>query len=203
MAADTNDQNTYFLIRHGEALTNALNVASSLGGEREYPLTERGRRQISETADFLRSMPPDFIVASPILRARESATLLAEALGLPLSFDVRLCEPTFGSFEGKDITSFFEFMAEHGGRNAGAPEIGIEGYMDIRARVRSFLAAVRNTFTEQKIAIVSHADVLQEVYADFRGEPVGAEQSGKWFPEKGSCLVVRGQTVLDEFIPKN
>lgn len=82
-------------------------------------------------------------------------------------------------------------MKTHGGRAIGAPELGVEGYMDIRERVRAFLLALNETFQEKKILIVSHADTLQELYAELLGKPIGSEQGeGHWFPEKASCLIV-------------
>lgn len=183
--------NTYYLVRHGEAENNVLGLLNSGAGKREYSLTERGRRQVAETTEFLRAERPDFIVASPILRARQSAEIIRDVLAIPLTIDSRLCEARFGDFEDTDHQAFIDFMRKHGTRAIGAPELGVEGYMDIRERVRAFLDAVTSNFSGKKIVIVSHADTLQELYAELISEPIGAEQGdGHWFPEKGSCLVV-------------
>lgn len=193
--------NTYCLVRHGEAENNILGLLNSGTGKREYPLTERGRRQVAETAEFLRTETPDFIVASPVLRARETAETIALALDIPLTIDTRLCEARFGSFEETDHQDFIDFMQEHGTRVIGAPELGVEGYMDIRERVRSFLLSTAAAFHGKRIVIVSHADTLQELYAELLGEPIGAEQGeGHWFPEKGSCLIVTTDGVRS-FLP--
>lgn len=92
-------------------------------------------------------------------------------------------------------------MREHGTRAIGAPERGTEGYMDIRERVRAFLVATNTAFSGKKIVIVSHADTLQELYAELLGTPIGSEQGAdRWFPKKGSCLVISG-SVARSFIP--
>ncbi len=183
--------NTYTLVRHGEAENNVLGVLSSMGSQREYALTERGRQSVHETAAFLKQQSPDFIVASPVLRARQTAEIIRTVLDIPLTIDTRLCEASFGSFEETKYQDFLEFMRVHGTRAIGAPEYGVEGYMDIRDRVRSFLLSTTAAFSGKNIVVVSHADTLQEMYAELLGEPIGAEQSdGHWFPEKGSCLVV-------------
>lgn len=188
--------NAYCLVRHGEAENNVLNVLNSVGGRKEYALTENGRSAIRATAEFLKGVAPDFIVASPVLRARESAEIIRDALDVPLTIDSRLCEARFGSFEATDIQTFLDFMHEHGTRAIGAPELGVEGYMDIRERVRAFLESANAAFQGKKIVIVSHADPLQELYAELLGEPIGAEQgAGHWFPEKGSCLIVVGDDI--------
>jgi probable phosphoglycerate mutase len=187
---DQFSSNIYYLVRHGEAENNVLNVLNaSIKGQ--YGLTERGQRQIEALGEWLADRPLDFIVASPILRTKESALLLAEKLSLPLSLDARLCEPRFGQFEGGDIQTFLDFMQTHGGRTAGDPALGIDGYMDIRARVRAFLTDLNHTFQGKQVVIVSHMDVLQELYAELAGEPVGGEQGeGHWHPRQGSVCIM-------------
>lgn len=196
-------RNTYYLVRHGEAENNVLGLLSSAGSRREYSLTDLGRKAVSQTANFLENEKPDFIVASPILRARQTAEIIRDTLSLPLSLDTRLTEARFGDFEETPYQAFIDFMREHGTRAVGAPELGVEGYMDIRARVRSFLESASAAFGNKRIVVVSHADTLQELYAELLGEPIGSEQGeGRWFPQKGSCLIVDGQKELSSFIPK-
>jgi broad specificity phosphatase PhoE len=188
--------NIYYLVRHGEAENNVLGLLNSGTGKREYPLTETGRAMVAKTAEFLREEELDFIVSSPVLRARQTAEILKGALQTPLSIDPRLCEAGFGSFEETSYQAFVEFMKTHGTRAIGAPEFGVEGYMDIRARVRAFLEVTAAAFSGKKIVIVSHADTLQEMYAELLGEPIGSEQGdGRWFPEKASCLIVAETSV--------
>lgn len=188
--------NTYYLVRHGEAENNVLGLLNSGTGKKEYPLTETGREMVARTAEFLKPEAIDFIVSSPVLRARQTAEILKAVIEKPLSIDPRLCEAGFGSFEETSHQAFVEFMATHGTRAVGAPELGVEGYMDIRERVRAFLEATAAAFSGKKIVIVSHADTLQEMYAELIGEPIGSEQGdGRWFPEKASCLIVMEEGV--------
>lgn len=196
-------KNTYALVRHGEAENNVQGLLSSMGSRKEYALTERGKKAIQETVEFLRTEKSDFIVASPILRARQTAEIIRDALGIPLTIDPRLCEARFGTFEETDHQVFIDFMQEHGTRAIGAPEFGVEGYMDIRERVRAFLESANSAFQGKKIILVSHGDTLQELYAELLGEPIGSEQGdGHWFPEKGSCLVVTKEGTRS-FVPTN
>lgn len=182
--------NTYYLVRHGEAENNILGVLNAT--ERgEYALTNTGREQIKELAAWITKEPVDFIVSSPLRRARETAEILRDTLEVPLSIDTRLCEPQFGAFEGKPMETFFEFMRTHGGRTIGDTELHIEGFMDIRERVRSFLETTNEVFAGKHMLIVSHADTLQELYAELLGEPVGAQQVDRgWYPHNGSSLIV-------------
>ena len=55
------------------------------------PLTEQGRHEAREAGTALRDRAADLavVLSSPRLRARETAELVVEGLGLPLSIDVR------------------------------------------------------------------------------------------------------------------
>ncbi|MEX0602357.1 MAG: phosphohistidine phosphatase SixA [Bacteroidota bacterium] len=70
----------YFL-RHGDA------VASPTLHDADRPLSEAGHREISRVASFLSGhrIAIDWVVSSPLLRARETATHIAERLALQSS----------------------------------------------------------------------------------------------------------------------
>ncbi len=195
--------NSFFLVRHGEAENNALGLVSSVGARHAYHLTEKGKGQIGETAHFLLGQHIDFLVASPVLRTQESAEILASTLRVPLSVDARLAEPRFGMFEDQSVRQFLDFMREHGGRMETLPEMDIEGYEDIRARVASFLEDVSTVFSGKNIVLVSHGDPIQEMYGELMG--VGSavvEGDTGWYPAKGSCMIVSKEKT-EEFIPKS
>ena len=70
------------LVRHCEAG----------GQEPDAPLTDAGRRQALELADFLSTFPVNSIVTSAYRRARETAEPVAELLHLRVETDARLNE---------------------------------------------------------------------------------------------------------------
>lgn len=191
--------NTYYLVRHGEAETNVLGIVSSVGGKHEYPLTQRGRQMVGETAEFLKHEKPSFIVSSPVLRARQTAEILRDVLDVPMTIDKRLSEVFFGDFEETDYQAFLDFMAQHGGRISSMPELGVEGYAELRGRVKPFLDDVNILAHDKKIVIVSHGDTLQEIHGELLGLSVGLSQDG-WYPSKGSCTVMSSNGIR-EFCP--
>ena len=67
-------------VRHGESTGNAQN---RFQGQSDYPLSETGRAQASALAERWKSerLAFDFGIASPLSRARETADILAGALG--------------------------------------------------------------------------------------------------------------------------
>ncbi|MBI4193349.1 MAG: class I tRNA ligase family protein, partial [Candidatus Colwellbacteria bacterium] len=85
-------RNTYLVVRHGEADSNALGVISSFPEKHEIKLTEKGRRQIEKLIPPLRKKGIDFVFSSDLFRAKETAEMIGSALGVPVAYDERLRE---------------------------------------------------------------------------------------------------------------
>jgi len=87
------------LARHGETSWNA--EGRSQGQTNDIPLADRGRAQARAMGARLRDLPLVRAVASPLLRARETAELaLGDRAGL-LTLDPRLMEISHGQWEGR------------------------------------------------------------------------------------------------------
>jgi len=71
-----------FLVRH----------AHSDPGEPDSlrPLSKRGRKQALELGERLAPVKPELVLASPLLRARETAAAIAKGTGAELRVDERL-----------------------------------------------------------------------------------------------------------------
>ena len=77
---------TLTLLRHGESVGNAEGYYQ---GQYDFPLTERGRAQTRRLISRWRADGTQFdqVIASPLIRARETAEMIAEALNVPVQFD--------------------------------------------------------------------------------------------------------------------
>ncbi len=84
------------VVRHGQSEWNA---AGRWQGRADPPLTMEGQRQAAAAARVLGSF--DAVVASPLLRAAETATIIAEQLGIgPVLVEPDLMERDAGEWEG-------------------------------------------------------------------------------------------------------
>lgn len=107
------DRSFLLFLRHGSAAVK----------DEIYPdpwkvgLAEEGRRQILGIRRGVQRLAPELIVSSPFARARESAELLNETLGLPLELDEEWRERTFPEFYGR---SYEELAAQVGAEIAEA-----------------------------------------------------------------------------------
>jgi phosphohistidine phosphatase SixA len=80
-----------YLLRHA----HAGSAANWDGPDAERPLSPKGRRQAQQLGAFLaeRAFAPDAIVSSPKLRARQTAQVVADAIGIAVTIDERLGRP--------------------------------------------------------------------------------------------------------------
>ncbi|HET8752252.1 MAG TPA: histidine phosphatase family protein [Gaiellaceae bacterium] len=85
------------LVRHGETDWNA---DGRLQGQTDRPLSDFGRRQARKLAEELADERLEAIYSSDLIRARETAEIVGERLGLPVVLDAELREKDWGTWEG-------------------------------------------------------------------------------------------------------
>ena len=78
------------LVRHA----HAGDSATWEGPDELRPLTEKGRRQAERLGRHLAAIGfvPDAVITSPLVRARETAEIVADLVGVPVRVDERLGE---------------------------------------------------------------------------------------------------------------
>lgn len=134
---------TICLFRHGETVWNTENRRQ---GHSDSPLTEKGRRQALANARRLRryqSLDQGVAVfASPLGRARQTALIIVEELGLSaeaIVYEPQLMESSFGIWEGlTDDEIKVRFPDEWQARTTdkwSVPAPSGESYADVQARV--------------------------------------------------------------------
>ena len=87
------------LIRHGET---EWNRESRFQGIRDIPLNDNGRGQAKKAADFLKDIPIDLAISSPMLRPKETAEIILQYHpDVTLDLQPDLMEIGHGLWEGK------------------------------------------------------------------------------------------------------
>lgn len=91
----------FYFIRHGQSVTNAAGIMA--GGGTDAPLTDFGRSQAVAAATVLakQKIRPAAIISSPMQRALDTASIINQALDLPLQSLEDLREHCVGAWEGK------------------------------------------------------------------------------------------------------
>ncbi|MCT1801333.1 histidine phosphatase family protein [Kocuria carniphila] len=143
------------LIRHGQT---DWNFARRLQGRTDIPLNETGREQAREVGRELAASEEhwDVLVSSPLSRARETAEIIGEAVGLVVSrvYD-DLIERSFGDIEGYDCSHMTEeerhaFMEQHGEHTADLVDRGV-----------AVLQQIISDYPGQNVMIVSHGSFIR------------------------------------------
>lgn len=94
----------FYFLRHGQT---DWNLAQRIRGRQDIPLNDTGRRQAQEVVPALRHLGIASISCSPLLRARESASIIADMLNLPITIIDDLQEANWGVCEGRPKDTWF------------------------------------------------------------------------------------------------
>ena len=149
------------LIRHGRSTWNADH---RIQGYADPPLDGVGREQARRLAERLRGEEIAMFYTSPLLRARETADIIGEALGVPVAPDERLREYDVGGITGLTWEQVMEQYPDLARRWVEAEE-GVE-FPDaekgdaFRARVAAAFDEIVARRTEGPIGVVAHGGVL-------------------------------------------
>ncbi|WP_277213203.1 histidine phosphatase family protein [Isoptericola croceus] len=163
---------TVVLVRHG--VTALTEIGALSGGDVPGPsLTTAGQRQAAQAADAVfrvgKDLWPDVarpgaVLASPMVRAQETAAAVGRRLGARVGTDDRLAEIRFGAWEGLVPEQVQERWP--GGllrwvtEGTFAPPGG-ESYADLATRVQPALDDVAAQGEGSTSVVVAHAAVVR------------------------------------------
>ncbi|CAM3616332.1 histidine phosphatase family protein [Marinicrinis lubricantis] len=140
-------------IRHG--ITD-WNMAKRAQGHSDIPLNETGRSQARALAQRLREEQWDALYSSDLSRAKETAEIVGQALGLSVHTDTRLREMYCGEIEGTTV----EERIERWGEGWHELSLGVEKEPSISDRGLSFAAYVAEKHPNQRVLVVSHGALI-------------------------------------------
>ncbi len=100
---------TIYMFRHGET---DWNREGRMQGSTDIPLNETGRQQARQLREFFNANPVDVFWSSDLLRARETAEIIAAESGTEILLDARLRETNLGAAEGLTNHEFTTLYGE-------------------------------------------------------------------------------------------
>src|SRR5262245_65811109 len=160
------------MLRHGETVGNS---SVRFHGAADVPLSDAGRAQLRAAARGLRQEFFDLVVASPLRRSWEGATVAAG--GAPVRIEDDLREIDFGRWEGltaeeierRDPVLFREWRA----RAPGFEYPGGEPRAAFRARVRRGFERIEASGAGSAL-LVCHKGVIRTLAEQVAGPPLAA-----------------------------
>jgi len=161
-----------YLIRHGEVEEAE---AGRLLGRTDTPLSERGREQSRQLAEFLSTERLSSVYCSDLLRAKTMAYIIAERSNLEVQESSAWREIDMGEWEGRTFAALHDeapglvaqlfndpasFVYPHG-----------ESFGVFTARVRGALDQLLTTHASSNIALITHGGVCRVIVGDALGMP--------------------------------
>src|SRR3954469_1059156 len=172
-----------WLVRHGQSAGNVARDAADAAGKAmidikvrdvDVPLSPLGERQAAALGRWFAALPeaerPEIVLASPYVRARQTAKAICEAGGVvgdarPPIVDERLREREFGIFDRlttQGIRQKYPELAEQRalmGKFYHRPPGG-ESWADVILRLRGALDTISLHHADRRVAIVCHQVVV-------------------------------------------
>jgi broad specificity phosphatase PhoE len=165
------DAHRLLLARHGETEWNRI---GRWQGATDVPLNDDGRAQARELAERLRGVPLAGVASSDLVRAAETASIVAELLGVPrLGSHAELRERSYGVFEGltrvECETRYAEIWNAHRPGDLLEPP-GAEPRSQVEARMmRGLLQVVATHGGDAPVLVVSHGGAIRTFLAAIDG----------------------------------
>jgi isoleucyl-tRNA synthetase len=161
--SDKKAKNTYYVMRHGEALSNERSVLETKGDPNNH-LTEKGKRQVIESLSLLKTLKIDMIVSSPFVRTQETAQIVSSMLEVPVILEDRIREYSMGDFDGKPAHEYLDHFG-HTYLNYTTRPIGGETHGEMMNRSMAALMDLESSHEGKTILIVTHGGPARMMFA--------------------------------------
>ena len=167
-----------WIVRHGQSAGNvAADAANAAGLARinldqrdcDVPLSDLGHEQAAAVARWIAALPvgerPEVILASPFVRAQQTAAAIAELLPVTAVIDERLREREFGILDRLTRAGVIELHPDQAaaltmlGKFYHRPPGG-ESWTDVILRLRAVLDTVALHYAGRRVLIVAHQVVV-------------------------------------------
>jgi probable phosphomutase (TIGR03848 family) len=162
---------TFLLIRHAHTLITGNGLA---GRQEGHHLSEEGCAQALQLAEFLQSVPIAAVYSSPLVRACETAQIIANAHRLQVQTEARFNEIDYGHWTGQSFEALHnDEQWQHWNRLRSLSQpSGGESMLSAQTRALSALLELHQRYREGNIAVVSHADIVKAMLAYLLGIPL-------------------------------
>jgi broad specificity phosphatase PhoE len=176
-------------VRHGQDLDNSRGL---INGRRDTPLSEVGRTQAVRVAEQLRPEGINCVYSSPLQRATQTASIIAERLGVAeIDVESDLIERDYGVLTGRspdDIPELANKIIVLNDFRYVIDSPGVESYTDLWSRAGNALRKIQSRQGDKGILIVAHNEVLKMMRANFHGKPWEDELRR---PPLNNCEVIK------------
>ncbi len=168
------------VLRHGESVGNA---ESRWQGQADYPLTDTGRAQARALAGRWKNekVKFDLVIASPLVRTKETAEIIASELNITIEFEPLWLERDNGEFSGLTVHEVRQNFTQSRFSTPYDP-VGVDGEGDWELFLRAGQALQSLLKREPaRYLIVSHGGLLNQFMHAVIGVAPQANNAGTRF----------------------
>ncbi len=176
-----------YIMRHGKTDWNVLH---KIQGRTDIPLNAEGRAMAEAAQKEYQNVHFDICYCSPLARAKETAKIVLLGREIPIVYDARLMEMSFGSCEGAQypisdspVSLLFQKPEQYTAVDGG------ESLDELFARTGSFLEEIITPALEKNkdILIVGHGAMNCSIVCQIKGLPV----SRFWDSNIENCKLIQ------------
>ncbi|MQS75084.1 histidine phosphatase family protein [Companilactobacillus halodurans] len=163
----------FYFIRHGQTKANVMKMKQGTINTEITYLNENGQKQAQKLADNFDISFADRVISSPLERTKQTTAILNQSAHLPVSYDKRLVEISYGQWDGQknadlrkihpdayndylnDVLPMYVKYATDG-----------ETFDDVIKRVDEFIKEMANKYPNEKIICVTHGFTVKAAALD-------------------------------------
>jgi broad specificity phosphatase PhoE len=139
------------LVRHGDAVAGE----GKFHGLVDNPLTDKGKKEVEETAPELKQYNPKAIYSSPMTRAKQTADIIGKHLKLPVQTDNALKPLDLGNFVGKSTDKYTDEVRKY----ISSPNKKIPGGGTVKGWADKFIPFINKLIFDKStdsVIVVTH-----------------------------------------------
>ncbi|WP_416353595.1 histidine phosphatase family protein [Agrilactobacillus fermenti] len=151
-----------YLIRHGRTDANDAGIKQGTINTPNTYLNQTGQQQAQLLHQYLDLAQFTHIYASPLVRTKQTAAILNQTAQLPITYDQRLLEISYGLWDGqanidleRQFPTYFDPVIHDVRPNYATIAQG-ETFQHVEQRVADISREIVQNFPENKILIVTH-----------------------------------------------
>ena len=159
---------TLYIVRHGESDWNTQKIIQ--GHNSKSALTEKGREQAQGLAEKLRDIHFDAVFSSDLLRAKQTAEIIALEKNLAVKTTELLRERNFGKYEGQPWGSdneIIELLAKYhtltDEQKSGIEQDGVETNEQMLSRFITFVREIAAGYIGQTVLVITHGGIIARI----------------------------------------
>ena len=185
------------MMRHGQAENNVNKIL--VGRHVEAHLTDFGKRQVADTAMYLKEIPITRILVSPVIRTIETAKIVCEILGSSYEIDERLYEIELGKLVGMNYEEIVQkygnlFLKFYSGNDPTLLSYGVESFTSVKNRINNLLEELGHKCEDENILLITHLDPIKAAISTLLD--LNPKSLYRWHIRNASLTILRQESQI-------